>query len=761
VSLWIRWLARAPRTWLLAFLALTAGVALQLWDFTAGAPRLRVETTIERLIPEHDEERRFFDGFRERFGSDEFVLVVLVADDVLSAENLERLRRVTERVGALDGIQRVVSLTNAIDVRAAPDGVRVEPFLEAKSQDAAALRARVLANPVVAGSLVAYDGGAAAVLVQPEPMSELEFRRLGLDRTIERIAREEADGAEIVVGGAPPLKATTSRLVLRDAIVSTACGIAITGLVGVFAFRSVWGALLPLLCVVSGQLFALGGLAFTGRPLSLVTAVIPPVVNAVGIAYGMHLVAELEEMRRQGLTGAAATWAALERVAAPVLLCALTTVAGFLSLCTSSLAAIREFGLFCALGTTACMAAALWALPCWLAIAPPGFRRRSRRSRESKLPELAARVARFDLRHRGAILAASAGLVALSLFGMTRIEVSTSLIHNLAADHPLRLAYARIDERLDGSSLLHVMLEGEGEGAFHRPEQLRRVEELQRWLAEQPEVGHTLSIADWVGLIHRAVNGDDPSAQRIPDSERLVDQLFYFFWDEQLERLVDDDFSAVSIQVRVHSTTSAGFAALIERIEARLAELPPGLDGRITGSTVLIVRAVDDIARSQALSLATGLFSIGGLLVLYFRSVRVGLLALIPNALPVVAYFGALGLFGVTLNPTTALVACLVLGVAVDDTLHNLARFQRYVRKGLPPDEAAVEALRSVARPIALTALVLCGALLSLGTSELRHQVEFGVLGSGTLLLAAILDATLTPVLASRLMPKPGPGAPP
>ena len=752
MSRWIRWLSRAPRAWLLAFLALTAGAALQLWDFSAGAPRLRVETTIERLIPEHDEERQFFEEFQRRFGSDEFVLMVLLAEDVFSAENLKRLRRVTERVAALEGIHRVVSLTNAIDVGAAPDGVAVEPFLDAASvDDPAVLRARVLANPVMAGSLVAYDGRAAAVVVQPEAMGEREFRRLGLDRTLDQIAREEAGDAEILVGGAPPLKATTSRLVLRDAIVSTTAGIAITGLVGVFAFRSLWGALLPLLCVLVGQLFALGGLAFAGRPLSLVTAVIPPVVNAVGIAYGMHLVAELEQVRREGIGGAAATWGALERVAAPVLLCALTTVAGFLSLCTSSLAAIREFGLFCAVGTTACMAAALWALPCWLALHPPKARRPSS---ESRLPDLAARVAAFDLRHRRWIVAATVALVALSAWGVTRIEVSTSLIHNLADDHPLRIAYDRIDERLGGSSLLHIMVEAEEEGAYHDPERLRSVQELQRWLAKQPEIGHTLSIADWVTLIHRAVNGDDPAALRIPDSARLVEQLFYFFWDEQLERLVDERFSAVRIQARMHSASSAGYAKLIARIEGRLAELPPGMKGRVTGSTVLIVRAVDDIAESQALSLATGLFSIGGLLVIYFRSLRVGLLALIPNALPVIAYFGALGLFGVTLNPTTSLVACLVLGVAVDDTLHNLARFQRYVGKGMPPDEAAVEAVRAVARPIALTALVLCGGLLALGTSQLRHQVEFGVLGAGTLLLAAILDATLTPVLASRLMPR-------
>jgi uncharacterized protein len=334
---------------------------------------------------------------------------------------------------------------------------------------------------------------------------------------------------------------------------------------------------------------------------------------------------------------------------------------------------------------------------------------------------------------------------------VTRIEVSTSLVDNFAPDHPLRVGFARIDEHLNGSNTVHVVIDGGREDAFKSPAGLREVRALQGWLEAQPEVGHTTSIADYVRLIHRAFRGDDPAALRIPDSERSIEQLFFFFWDEQLARFVDDGFASASVEVRVHAMSSAGYAALVERIEGRLRELPDGFHARVTGNTVLVVRAIDDIARGQALSLAAGLASIGALLVAYFRSLRVGLLALLPNLLPVLAYFGALGLSGVTLNPTTALVACMVLGVAVDDTLHYLARYRGFVRAGRTPEEAVVEALRTVARPVALTTVVLCGGLLALTTSELVHQVEFGVLAAATLLLAALLDVTLTPALATLL----------
>jgi predicted RND superfamily exporter protein len=423
-------------------------------------------------------------------------------------------------------------------------------------------------------------------------------------------------------------------------------------------------------------------------------------------------------------------------------------VAGFLSLSTSGLPAIREFGLFCSVGVAGCMAAALWPLPCVLALRAPSL---AARSHPSRLPAWAARCARFDLRHRGWLFAAAGALALVAGLGLFRIEVSTSLIHNLSEEHPLRAGFARIDEHLNGANTLNVVVDAGQDDAFKSPASLREVRALQGWLETQPEVGHTTSIADYVRLIHRAFHGDDPAELRIPDSERSVEQLFFFFWDEQLARFVDDGFSAASIEVRVHAMPSAGYAALVDRIEARLAELPEGYRGRVTGNTVLVVHAIDDIARGQAVSLAMGLLSIGALLVAYFRSIRIGLLALVPNVLPVLAYFGALGLSGVTLNPTTALVACMVLGVAVDDTLHYLARFRGFVRAGDEPEQAVVEALRSVARPIALTTVVLCGGLLALTTSQLTHQVEFGVLAAGTLLLAALLDVTLTPALATLL----------
>jgi hypothetical protein len=189
----------------------------------------------------------------------------------------------------------------------------------------------------------------------------------------------------------------------------------------------------------------------------------------------------------------------------------------------------------------------------------------------------------------------------------------------------------------------------------------------------------------------------------------------------------------------------------VERVEARLAELRPPLNGSITGTPVLATRTVNEIGRGQGVSLAIASFVIWALLALMFTSARAGLWALLPNLVPVSIYFGTLRLLDIPLSPTNSLIAAIVLGVAVDDTVHYLTRFNRDARATGSELLAVGSALRSTLRPSTLTTLALCLGLLALTGSELRSQVQFGLLASFTLFLAWISELTLTPALGSRL----------
>jgi predicted RND superfamily exporter protein len=491
----------------------------------------------------------------------------------------------------------------------------------------------------------------------------------------------------------------------------------------------------------------------TGKSLNVITVVLPPLILVVGFAYAVHVVAEYYDILRRPREGAEPVGTvaeAMSAVALPLAVTGLTTAAGFLSLATSRLSAIREFGLYATAGVAITMIVAMTFAPAALQLLPKP--KNQRRPDDSNLfDRVADRVARFDVTHRGQILFGAGVVSIVSIIGITRIEISTDVIGLFSPDSEIRRHFDAINQRLEGSDAVYVIVRGQSVGAFKEPENLRLIEDLQRWLEDQPEIGGTTSLVDFVRLINRAFHDDDPTQLTIPESRRLIAQLLAFGSNDDMENFVDSQFQTVSIVTRSKAIDSRDVTRLVERIEERLARMPAHLEARVTGNSVLINKTADDIALGQAVSLSLALLIIFAILCLLFMSVRIGFLALLPNVLPVLVYFGTLGLTGITLNTTTGLVACLVLGIAVDDTIHLLTRFNAMAKKRASEMEGIREALWTVGRPVTYTTLALCLGFLAITTSQLQNQREFGALAAFTLGVAWLVDVIFTPALAARM----------
>lgn len=735
-----------------AVLALLAAASLV--DPRDGSLRLGLDPSLNRLLPEDDPAREFYDHVRRLFGSDETVLVALVDDDVFTARNLRALERMTERLTALPGVHHVVSLSSAVDIRSEDGDLVIEPFVSRVPDDRESLdrlRREALANPIYAGNLVAKDAGAAALLVYLKDMTELEFVEGGTEEGIRRVAEEESGGAEVWITGGPWVKAAVTRVLLRDLVTMLPLAFALVAVVALVSFRTLRGVLVPGGTIAVALVWTLGTMAALGLQLNLVTTIVPILIVTVGFAYAVHLMGDYYGLLRGGeCEPESAARRTLADVALPVLLTGVTTAVGFASLALSPLGAIREFGGMAVLGVLYTALATLTFAPALLQVLPPPRRIRSVPG-GTRVDRAARRLGHFDLRNRGAILLGGVAVAAVAVFGLTRIRVGNEVVTNFAPGHPVRTHFEAINEHLEGANGFYVVIETGVRDSFKQPENLRTLRSLQDWLEVQPEIGGTTSLADYVKLINRGFHAGDPEHFEIPDSKRLISQLLFFGANDDLESFVDSRYQTVSVLVRSRVIDSTDMRTLIDRIEERLETLPPPMQPTVTGNSVLIARTVDELSRGQAVSLSTAFLGIYLLLALLFTSFRVGFIALIPNALPVLAYFGILGLSGVTLNATTGLVACMVLGIAVDDTIHFLARFNHEAKRLADERAGVVEALRRVARPITTTTVALCLGLLVLTLSTLRNQAEFGVLAAVTLAFAWVVDVTLTPALTSGM----------
>jgi len=750
-------LVRHP-VWVLAFAAaLCAGAALQLYDFAAGRWRIGFDPSANRLLPPDDPDIRFYEQARQTFGNDESLLVVLRRPDLFTPEGLEKLRELTERLGKVEGVRTSTSLANAPDIRAESGTVKIEPLFAAVPHDPAELarvRERALGNPIFAGGLVSADGTAAAIVIQLRPdLSDAAFAERGISREIERIAHEIAGDDDVWVTGAPHIKVAQVETQMRELRRFMPAIFAVLALVLIAAFRTARGVALPLLTVGIALLWTMGLAAWLGRPLNLVTILVPPLMTIVGLSYGVYVVSGYyEEIARRPAAAPHELMAAvLSDIALPVFLSGLTTMVGFVSMLASPMRAVREFAILSLAGVGASLLASLTFTPAALLLLGRPRKPAAGTRPGSAFARFAEHVAKLDLERRHGVFAVWTAIAIASLLAATQLRVASDSIRAFRADVPVRRDFEAINHALGGANRFDLVVDGGAPDAFYEPANLRALEALQTWLAAQPEIGSTTSVVEYVKLLNRGFGTDRGAGLVIPDDRQLVGQLLFFGASDQLESYLDGSRQLAKIEVRSRVVDSGELGVLLRRIETRLAELPRPLTARVTGNRVVIQSLVDDIVTSQIWSLGSALAVIWVILSLQFLSVRVGLLALLPNVIPLVVFFGALGIFRVPLNLGTSLIAPMVLGISIDDTLHYMSHFRDHAKRFADEKRAALHVLRSTGRPMTYTAISLVLGFGVLTASDLATSAQLGAMAALTLAVAWSVDFTLTPALCGGL----------
>lgn len=736
-----------------AVLLLTVFFLGRIVDLRTGEVFLRVDPAVDRLIPETGPDTEFYREVCKRFGSDHSVIIAVVADEIFSADVLPRIARMTARLQNLAAVRRVLSLATAPNVRGVEGELQVDPFVSESgelSDDPETLRRQALASPIYAGNLVSKDGRATALVVEIRDMPESEFNRAGIDQQLLAIANEERGTAEVFITGSPHIKAETSRTLLSDLRFVVPAAFAVASAVAWASFRCWQGVLVPASTIVFALIWTLGTMAWTGHSLNLVTTILPPLLLSVGFGYTVHVFTAYFEAAGRGSKEPARE--GVVEVGLPVVLTALTTVAGFLSLTVSPIVAIEEFGFFATLGVTLTAIASLTYVPAMLQVLPVPRNAASSHGGSSRIDGWLEALGRFNIRGRRTIFVLTGVLCAVALYGVFQINVKNDLIGNFLDGAPVRTDFDVINARLGGANTFHVVVEADERDAFKQPENLKVIEDLQKWIAARPHVGSVTSLVDHIRMINWAFNDNDPAFLAIPDSAKTTDQLLFFGENDEIGDFVDSRYKTTRLLVRANTSDSVDLRLLFGDIKSHLdATLPETMSGRPTGNVVLINKSIDDIARGQTTSLTVAFTSIFAILALLFASAWVGFIALLPNAVPVLVYFGTMGLSGIPLDTVTGLVACIVLGIAVDDTIHYMTRFSDCARARADETQGTIDAMIAVGRPMTYTTIALSLGFLTLTLTNLRSQIYFGTLSAFTMFIAWLVDMTLTPALCSGM----------
>ena len=750
---------------------LILGLILLLTAFFGWSARhIQLDSSVESLLPGDNTDSQYYAEIRQLFGSDEIGVMGIIADTIYAPQTLQKITRLSNQIKAIEGVDDVISLANAVDpIANVTDPPLLMPRIPSTPAELAALRDTLADRPIYLKNLVAPDGRAAAINIFFADMNDDEFLRLGIDDKVVALIDQESGPERVYYTGLPHLKVYSTTGMQQDLARFVPLTLVFIVVVLYLSFRSKRGVVLPVLTVVVSLTWTLGIIVLSGNRLSLGSMALPPLLLVLGTAYSLHVVAEYYELAGPDRSAREVVLETLRLTGPPIFLTALTTVLGFLSLSVNSIVSIQHMGLFSAVGITLACGLSLLLVPAGLVLLPLPAGGASQPGAHLASVSSALRwLCHFDIRRRRPILILGGLIAVVSVWQTAAIRVDSNFQSFFRADDPIRQATDAINEHLVGSMAFYVAIDGDKPNSINDWNTLRRIKDLQLYIDAQPGVDKTVSFVDYCELLDRgAQSGTGGDIIVSPEGEIIqapAGGAQTTFWDnpeqlrgvlqlvtlspESFERVVNIDFSRTNILVRTTLSQSSDIMALVEQIETFAANtFPPQLSVRATGNLVLLTKTTGDIVSGQVQSLALAATVIFVLMAGMFLSVRVGLIAMIPNLFPILVFFGLMGLSGAVLNLGTSIVASIALGIAVDNTIHFMTRLSAEVRNTSDQEQALLATLATIGKPAVFATVILFLGFAVLGFSRFVPIQEFGILSAITMGAALVGDLVLLPAM--------------
>jgi CRP-like cAMP-binding protein/preprotein translocase subunit SecF len=478
---------------------------------------------------------------------------------------------------------------------------------------------------------------------------------------------------------------------------------------------------------------------------------------AVGTAYCLHIVSEYLASIKAADSPVEATRQTFASMSLPTLLAVLTTVIGLGSLLANRITAIQEFAIFSCFGMISILIIVLTFLPAVLSFMPLPAKRTGRHLDPNPLfSRFIDKVVDLNLKHQKTVLPIIAALVLFCLIGIFRIQVETNPVEYLKEGAEVKRNFIDIYQDLSGSFPVNIAMGGPEADFFENPSNLADIARLQKFLDSLEGVDKTLSFADYLKLVNYVLNRFEAEYYRLPQEAfevRMVLNNFKTILGEDIfSRFMNADLSKTNIILLTHLSSSQKFLQLREKTLAFVEQnFSKDLEWEVTGLGIVIAASSHQLTIGQIKSLGITMILVFGMMFILFMSSKVGLIAILPNLFPIVINFGIMGWLGIELSMVTSLIASIAIGLAVDDTIHYLVRYNREFKKDLDETRAIRHTLHQVGRPIIFTTITLCAAFSILLFSSFKPTAIFGLMMMITSMSALIGDLILLPSLIQHI----------
>jgi len=755
----IAWIVNHPIACVLCILLAIALLSIRITN-------IETNTDLKQLIPENDPRTEYYNNvYKEIFGSDILSIVVVKpkTGDVFTHETLALIEKLTDDFYEIDGVMNVSSLTTVNMIKGDTDTFDTGKLIEdipTEPERLQTIRNNALSNDHFIGYILSEDGSSAGINVYTEKPDEDKTFDERFVKNITAIIEKHNKDHTIYHVGAPLATYSFLNYIKMDQKTVNGVMIILFSTLLFVAYRSYLSLLLPFVTTGLSVIATFGFMSLMNYPITPQSALVPGLLLVIGSTEDMHLLSLYFNKLRKGLAQKEAVMNTALECALPVTLTSITTIIGFATLSINKTTMIKEFGIVMAFGLFANYLVTITTIPAILNFfkTPKLLREEEKISKKKHLGinTILDRIVAINKNYPLAISVITVVIVIISLLGTLRVKVDNDLMSFFKENATFKKDVVRLSKDLTGFSNMSIIVQTEDEGDVIEPDVLKKIVKLQQYIETLGKFDKTVSLADHIKLMNREMYGGRKEMQVVPDLRQAIAQYMVLLDYDTLSEYVDSERKNARILVIHNVSSTYEFNILIDKVRKYIDENMTGyakegsikqLSVTLTGIDFLMKDSIDTIVKGQLQGLSIALAVIFILMAILFLSVKAGFIAIISNIIPILLNFGVMGWFAIKLNTSTSMVALIALGIAIDDTIHFMVRYQSELRSTNDQKQAMANAIKTEGEPVIFTSVALAAGFSVLMLSNFAPSASFGLLSALVMIYALFTDLFINPVL--------------
>ncbi len=752
-----QFLTKYPRSVLVAIIVLMAASILP-------ASQIRTDFSLEGFFPKEAQTIVEYQRFINDYGRDDNIIAILLQhENIFDPVLLATIESTIPKIEDIYGVDGTISILSAESLVSDNGNLITRRWVEDKNlliTHRDSLLQSWSEDPFLSNLVINRDGTVMGLYIRLESDMVTYTHRQRILKELEPHITPLYDVAKVYITGIPYFRNMYVNRLNQQIVFYVSISSMLIVFLLWFLYRNWRDVLIPIGIVWITILFTVAILQLTGGFFEIMSSTIAPILLCVGIADSIHVMSKYNDELIQGTDPNTSIRRALVTMGTATLLTSITTAIGFATLATSNVLPMRNFGLYTAVGVMIAFVVTIIALPAVLKLSGEKVRVNVNKKRiHNQLGTILFRLDDAVFAHHRTIVLFGALLAVIIGVGISQLRVNSFIFDDVGKDSGLLEAARFASKELTPQFPLEIIVSTGTEGGIYDPDLLMRVDSMHQFLTQIPEFRKVNSFASLMMQTHSLVDPEAADSQRLPDTSDRIAQyqlLLELTGTESATSFTDFDYSEVRLSVLTEDMGSYKMNVLRDTLDVALARYFPNEKVMMTGSNILVSDLTHNIVNSLTWSILLAIGFIGLLMWALFRKVSLIFISMIPNLLPLLVTAGVMGYSQIWIKPSTAVIFTIAFGIAVDDTIHYLARLRLESSKGMDFRSTVRLTTEKTGRAMILTSIILLTGFGTLGFSEFDSTRLMGSLVSLTIFTAVVADLVFLPAMIYWIKPELG-----